>query len=366
MKKNLLIIFACACVTMSKANPLPTPPPMIGISEFGLDSNGNWVIELWYNNISNENTHMPVDSIFISTSTGRSKLENFRFENSSGIMIVRNDSLLSNLNINSVGDSIQLEYYYYHFIETVKVLAKPAIFGNFKNATLNAPKTGESIASYFVFSDYTRYNYGPYYENIFSIDKSSNLGIQNDSTGMCGTLKGKIYDINNQVLTNFTLSFYTKGIFGITPSADGSYSVRVFSYKNRITQIFYNEGSNRFTVDITPLELDVKPDTIIIADIHIQKITAIKEIKSDPVTTLQISPNPIKDLSFSYEISIPVKSSTSFIELINLNGQKIAQFPIAENKGKINLPANAINGMYTLQLFVNNKNYGTSKILIAR
>lgn len=64
------------------------------------------------------------------------------------------------------------------------------------------------------------------------------------TTPMCGTLKGKIYDENNLLLTNSTLSFYTKGIFAITPSEDGSYSVRVFSYKNRISQLFYNDGSS--------------------------------------------------------------------------------------------------------------------------
>lgn len=366
MKKLLFILFALACVTISKANPLPSPPPVIGLSEFGFDSNGNWIIELEYNNIWIENTYMPVDSIFISTSTGRSKLKNLKFESYFGLMMVSNDSLLSNLTINPAGDSIQLEYYYIQYGQTVKAHAEPVIFGNFRNSTLNAPKTGESIASYPVFSDYSPYNRSIYYEGIFSIDTSPDFGAANDSTGMCGTLKGNIYDQNNQLLTNSTLSFYTRGIFGITLSDDGSYSVRVFSYKSRISQIFYNESSNRFIVDITPIDLDVKPDTVITADIHIQRITAIKEIKSDPVTVLRITPNPLKDLTFNYEISIPVKSSTNYIELISLNGQKIAQYPIAENTGKINLPANTINGMYTLQLFVNNRNYGTSKILIAR
>ncbi|MDD5185320.1 MAG: T9SS type A sorting domain-containing protein, partial [Paludibacter sp.] len=76
-------------------------------------------------------------------------------------------------------------------------------------------------------------------------------------------------------------------------------------------------------------------------------------------------PNPIKDLAFMYEISIPVKSSTSYIELISSSGQKMGQFPVTENTGKINLPANTANGMYSLRLFVNNKNYATAKIIIA-
>src|SRR5665647_493226 len=115
MKKLLLIIFALACFTISNANPLPSPPPTIGLSEFGFESNGNWIIELVYKNIWNDNTYMPVDSIFISTSTGRCKLKNFKFESTFGLMMVRNDSLLSNLNINPTGDSIQIEYHYIQY-----------------------------------------------------------------------------------------------------------------------------------------------------------------------------------------------------------------------------------------------------------
>jgi len=361
MKKFLLIIFSLACFTTTKANPLPSPPPIIGLSEIAFDADGKWLIELGYQNIYNENTYMPVDSIFICSSTGRAKLKNLRFKSRAGIMVVRNDSLIYNLNINHAGDSIQIEYYVFN----VKKLYVPLVFGNYRNATLAFPVPGKSIASYSAFSKYSQYNYYGIYEDIYSIDKSPNFGIENDSTGMCGTLIGKIYDQNNQLLLNSTHSFYTRSIPGISPITDGYYSVRVFSNKNTINQIFYNEGSNRFVVDILPIEYNMMPDSVITVDIHIQKITAVVEIKSDPVSVLQVSPNPVKDLSFNYKISIPVKSSASYIELISLSGQKIVRFPITENAGKINLPANSINGVYTLRLFVNNKNYGTSKIIVA-
>jgi hypothetical protein len=361
MKKLLLIIFSLACIAITNANPLPSPPPVIGLSEIGFDSEGNWVIELGYKNIYNENTYMPVDSIFICSSTGRSKLKNLKFKGYAGLIVVRKDSLVSNLNINPTGDSIQIEYYVFN----VKKLYVPLVFGNFKNATLACPQTGKSIASYFVFNNMDMYNSTSISANVYSIDKSPTLGVVNDTTGMCGTLKGKIYDQNNQLLLNSTHILKTNGIFDISPSANGSYSVRAFSFKNKISQMYYNEGTNLFIVDILPIEFNMMPDSVISVDIHIQKITSVDEIKSDPVTTLLISPNPIKDLLFNYEISIPVKSSASYIELISLSGQKIVQFPITENVGKINLPANTTNGIYTLRLLVNNKNYGTSKIIIA-
>lgn len=164
---------------------------------------------------------------------------------------------------------------------------------------------------------------------------------------------------------NSTHDFSTYGLFNFKPSPDGSYSVKAFSFKNRISKMYYSEGYNNFIVDILPIEFNMMPDSVIFVDVHIQKITAVDEIKSDLVTMLQVSPNPITDLSFKYEVSIPVKSSDSYIEMISLSGQRIMQFPITENIGKINLPANTTKGVYTLRLLVNNKNYGTLKIIIA-
>ncbi len=361
MKKLLVILFSLACITVANANPLPSPPPVIGLSEIGFDTDGNWVIELGYKNIYADNTYMPVDSIFICSSTGRAKLRNLKFSSYAGILLVRNDSLVSNLNINHAGDSIQIEYYIYN----IKQLYVPLVFGNYRNATLLCPKTEQSIASYFVFNNQNMYDASSKESNIYSIDKSPTFGVVNDSTGMCGTLQGNIYDQNGQLLINSTHGFSASGMYSIDPASDGSYSVKAFSYKNRISRMYYSVGYNNFIVDISPIEYSMMPDSVITADIHIQKITAVDEVKSDPVSVFQVSPNPVKDLSFNYTISIPVKSSTSYIEMISLNGQTIDRFPITENTGKINLPAATSTGIYTMRLWVNNKNYGTSKIIVA-
>jgi hypothetical protein len=347
------------CIVITNANPLPVPPPMIGVSEIGFDSDGNWLIELGYKNIYD--SYNDADSIFICSSTGRAKLKNLKFDDFSGIMLVRNDSLLTNLDINPAGDSIQIEYYYFY----EKLVYEPLVFGNYRNATLMYPKTEQSIASYFVFDSINIYNSSSKSSNVYSIDKSPTFGVENDSTGMCGTLNGKIYDLDGQLLTNSIHNFSTHGLFNFQPFSDGSYSVRAFSLKNKISQIYYSEGYNIFTAHILPIEYDMMPDSVITLDIHIQKITAVDEIKSNPISVFKVSPNPVKNLVFNYEIFIPVKSSTSYFELISSSGQRIGLFPITENTGNINLPANTTNGIYTLQLFVNNKKYGTSKIIVA-
>ncbi|MFB6340197.1 T9SS type A sorting domain-containing protein [Saccharicrinis sp. FJH62] len=366
MKKYLLIVLALSVFVMSRANPLPNPPPNIWLSELGFDSNGIWTIELGYNNIWNENTFMPVDSIFISASNGRAKLKNLSFKGESGVMMVTTDSLMSDLNINPVGDSIQIEYYCMDYTVYNKKLTNPVVFGNYRNATLKAPKTGESIACYPVFSSLELHYWYVNYENFYSLDLLPNFGAENDSSGMCATLKGNIFDENNKILLNFNRRIFARGIADFYPKSDGSYSVRVFSAKNQISQLFYVFAGSRYIVDIIPINLDLKPDSVGTADIHIQKITSVQEVKTEQVQLLRIAPNPVRGSVFNYEIFLPIKSSECYLELVSLKGQRIAQFSLLESKGLITVPSEVENGMYILTLYINKKNYGTSKILISR
>jgi len=363
MKKLLLLMIALVCVPVLKANPIPAPAPDIRLSEIAFDSNGNWVIELQYYNTYNSDYEVSFDSIFISSSSGISKLKRYKTALGGGIMMVRNDSLQSNLTINPVNDSIQVKFFINPYPHTT-VLTTPLVYGNFVTATLRTPKADQSMAVYEAPGLYSFYNYKRYTTDVYSIDKSPTIGLENDTTGMMGTLHGKIYDTNNQLLTASDITYYGIGFYDIIPKTDGTYSTRIFSYKHNINLIYYNSVGNKFILDIAPINVSVQPDSVVTADIHILKITGINELKSDPEQVIRVFPNPITELSFKYEISIPVKSANSYIELINMAGQQVARYPITEDKGKIDLPAHTANGTYTLRLFVNNKNYGASKIVI--
>ncbi|MFC0875674.1 T9SS type A sorting domain-containing protein [Saccharicrinis sp. FJH2] len=366
MKKHLLIILALFSFVISRANPLPTPPPSIWLSELGFESNGNWTLELVYNHVVPEDPRNTIDSIFISSSTTKAKLLNYTFKDYNGILLVSKDSLMSELTIEREGDSIQIEYYYHDYAGQMEVVTEPIVYGSYNNATLRAPKAGESIACYPVFSKLEPYYWEPSYENYYSIDLSPNFGAENDSTGMCATLKGNIFDENNEILLNFNRRIFAKGITDLYPKTDGSYSVRVFSAKNQISQLFYVYAGSRYIVDIIPINLDLKPDSVGTADIHIQKITSVQEVKTEQVQLLRIAPNPVRGSVFNYEVFLPIKSSESYLELVSLKGQRIAQFSLSESKGLITVPSEVENGMYILRLYINKKNYGTSKILISR
>ncbi|MFB6317861.1 T9SS type A sorting domain-containing protein [Saccharicrinis sp. FJH54] len=366
MKKLLLFTLVWFCAQQAGANPLIDPPPNIWISEIGFDSTGNWMIELQYEYVEFYHNYNSVDSIFISSSTARAKLVNYTIKAREGLLLVSNDSLMSEINIDMNGDSLQIEYYYNYYSGPGIAVPEPIVYGNYRAATLRAPGLGETIASCHAFSSISAYTGNVNYINYYSIDSSPGFGSENNSTGMCATIYGNIYDESNELLTDFNRKIYAKGSFGFVPGADGSYSVQFLSFKNQISQLYYTYGWSNYIVDIIPISIDPKPDTVIVEDIHIQKITSVQEVKTEQVKMLRIAPNPVRGSVFNYEIVLPIKSSECYLELVSLNGQSIAQFSISESKGMITVPSDVENGMYILRLYINKKNYGTSKILISR
>jgi len=363
MKKILVIFFILICIVQINANPIPPPLPYLAFSEFLFESENQWVIEIQYEHVINDFADNKIDSIFICSSTGRAKIKQPILNNYFGYYTVRNDSLFSNLFINPVGDNLVVEYYCKGYMNPYRqVFTDSIVFGNFENATLPAPKIGESIAAYSYYSKYL-------VNTTYSIDFSPSTDAPNDSSGMCGTLNGFIYDINNELLTTPTHEFFCEGITDFKNNADGSFSARIFSNNKIKSKIYYHpygDRNNLFTVDILPVMLSVLPDTVVYADIHIQKITAINEVSAFTEPIFHLYPNPLHEPTLNYEITVPVKSTSCFMALVNLDGKTIARFNLQENKGKIILPSEIANGTYTCSLFVNNKNYANEKIMVVR
>jgi hypothetical protein len=385
MKKYLLICILLGFAATIQANPIVIQPPRIALTELMFDSDGKWVIELE----CLSGNYLEIDSIFMTTATGKAKLNleqvNINTHNLEyAIFTVQNDCLNSDLAIRQTGDSIQIFTYAKseHYEAFVDSLDHPFVYGDFATAKVRSPQVDESISAIpiegiewidDVYSDYYGYGfYYFYYTGVYSINKQPSVGEKNGTEGTYGIVSGKVYDKNNQPISpsdynrfcsvNHEIDFYLR--------ADGSYSTKAYSFHNQINQI-YNDQSGVFSYkavwyDILPIDFVMEPDSVINIDIYLLDYESnIAEIEKGTEPPLKIYPNPVKEKSFNYEIELPVKSSNSFIELLNMNGQKIAQYAIKNNNGKINLPLGIANGVYTVRLFVNNKNYATQKIVIS-
>jgi len=352
MKRNLTFGLLLLALNFLNANPLPVPNNFI-LTELFFNSEGKWTIELKFV----DGYYFGTDGIYVSSISGRSELKQLNDDAifKTKIVTITNDSLKSDLIINPLGDSI------FVYRQSAYPVVPPLIFGNRITASVRAPKISESIALYSFDFQYD-------FDFDYSIDKSPSLNNKNDSTGMYGTIKGKIYDPYNLLPTNSWLA--GNGIINFKPAANGDYCARITSSKHNIDKLYYFTSesgiSSGYYVKVSPVIVTTEPDTIVNVDLHIYDIvSSIESLKSNQESILRILPNPVKDYSFNYQIAIPVKSANSYIEIININGQKVGQFSISESNGKINLQNELQDGTYTVSLFVNNKNYANSKIIIA-
>lgn len=341
-------IFSSAIVLLSTlilhANPV-VPPSNFVLSELTFDSIGKWVIELKF--IDEYILQIRTEDIYISSLSGFSEFKQLNNDAIRQIKFLKisNDSLKSDLTINPAGDKISV------YLPYADPIMSDLVFGNVVTASVRSPKVGESIALFG--------------EN-YSIDTSPTIGAENDTTGMCGTIKGKIFDPYHLLPPDVWLA--GNGISGFKVEADGTFSARITSFKHRIDKLYYSatvsEFSTGYYMVVTPVAVTTEPDSVVNVDFHIYDIvSSVKNVTDIQTSLLNISPNPVEE-SFNYEIAVPVKSNDCYLEIISINGQKIAQYPVSENSGKINLPSIMMSGTYTVRLFVNNKNYANSKILI--
>jgi len=351
MKKLIFTMLAFALIVGAKANPIGEE---LDLSEVCFDQNGNWVIELRYLNLYSE--YFPFDSIWIKTTSGISKIKQIRSYDSNYLLLIRNDSLSSNLTINPVKDSIQLIHSYMNYKYTDALL----VYGDLPGSTVLTPRLGQSIAEHLF-----HYELGQY--RSYSLDKSPTIGAVNDTTGMCGTLRGLIYDQNGHLFTE-TKGYFLKENFRLYPRSDGSYSIRVLANRNNFSTMYYNyTAADTKDIRITPIDVILRPDSVVTADIHLLNlINGVDPVKATAETVWKLSPNPLSGTTLNYTISLPVKSSDCRVNLINLSGQRLTQFSLTDNQGSLAIPPSVENGTYLFELVVNGKTTCTSKMTFSR
>jgi len=357
MKKIVLTLAVCLMVFMSEANPLPAPA--IQLNKMFFDSHGDWVIELYFAHFKHQ--YDRYDSLYISSSAGQCRSKKILITNDSGFIILREDSFSHAFTINPDGDSILIRAKFTgssHNYDVVGLL----IFGNYRNATLPKLRHGQSIVSIL--------EYGGFY----CISKYQQLGIPYDTSGTSATLHGQLYDKHNQLLSHYTgptLYFHVNWDgSGLDINSAGVYSKQVYAYNLRIDSLLYFTPDHQIHyAKISPVHVQMEPDSVVLADIHLldSLFMGTKEAPVLPATLIKVYPDPLQGSSvFHYQISVPVKATRCMIELTNLKGQPVQSYSIREDTGDLSLPENLANGMYLLKLWMNDKVYGTVRLMVVR
>jgi len=360
MKQFILSLIASLSITLSIANPLYRPQTHLEKLSFTENSKWEMLFELNY----------PIDSFTISSSTTiatyQSNLIDYRSE-----LLLNYDSLNPKVSINQEGDSISIISYFTNRDNAIDSLFETIVFGNYSGAKIPKPLSGQSII------------------RIFESEMNSNHHcLINSNDKISGTITGKIYDKNNQLITSGSFNIdpfpvYRQcmdgsyGTHGTDVSFDGKFSINCYSQNYEMNSVNIcgkrGEADNCLyyviteSVEIKPLQITLYPDSTIQIDIHLlEDYVSINKIKITEPDIIKIFPNPVSSSELQYEISVPVKSTNCIAKIYSLNGKEILISSIKQNRGSITLPTGIANGSYLFQLCLNGKVYKNQQFTIKR
>ncbi|MCK9425899.1 MAG: T9SS type A sorting domain-containing protein [Ignavibacteriaceae bacterium] len=324
MKKvKLIFMFFLGVLSFLSSNPIDDSP-LTKFSELVFDNNNNWTMELLF-----PFGYSPslTDSIVFKVSNTEAKLS-VRYQLGTFICVISSDSLSIPLEINRNGDKIKIYTYSYN---SNMVREDSLIFGNYPDALVGSPTAGYStISRIFGYID--------------CLSKNSSLGVINDTTGLSATLKGHIYDMYNNPVTQVKSPYYFMLETQLTVYSDGRYTTQIFRrfptvVKDHLSAFVPNIQALRDTTAIEPFELnDIHPDTVVVQDIHLKSnkyvVTSIEgnePLRSEEFTLINY-PNPF-NLSTNFFVKIPdrMNGKAATINIYDANGQLVRVITVNES-----------------------------------
>jgi len=306
------------------SNPIDGSAKTI-FSELVFDVNNNWTLELIY---STGYEPFYTDSVIVTVSNVRAKLLVTYWERNH-IYVITQDSLSIPLQINREGDKIEIETYCTSG-NYQEVRNDYLIFGNYPEATVGSPMLGYST----ICRIQVTFNYDSWSLNCLS--KNSSLGVINSSYGLSANMSGRIYDMNDNPVTQIKSPYYLILETHLNIDPNGNYTTQVYRTFPKVTKDYLYASVQNIqalwdTTQIEPIELnDIHPDSLIIQDIHLKSnkyvVTSIEEnepLRSEEFILINY-PNPF-NLSTNFFVKVPerMKEKTGVINIYNSNGELI-------------------------------------------
>ena len=337
MKKIYILFFLLTVGLTINANPIALPT--IEISELYFDESDSWKLELGYYEV-NQNG-LTIDSIFLYSTTDTIKLPTFEFIGSTGVIVITTDSLDSEFHIKRFADTIKVISF-----SMEQPFEDELIFGDLPGALINYPRQGQSISRYWMY--YTK-------------DNSPTIGLTNDTTGTCGTVKGIVYDKYSEPVDTRTLRLENY----FETSENGEYSARVYSKPSTFSRIDYKTGQySTQSVSITEISYVMEPDSVIEMDIYLlDTLTTGINYINIMNTPISVYPNPIsKSRELNISIDLPIITSDIYIEIIDLNGKLVNKKKISKNSSSIVAPDKI--GFYIVRTLLDSELISSNRIIV--
>jgi hypothetical protein len=345
MKRFLIIILHFTIGIKLIANIVPMWEIML--SELYFDESGNWKLEIEYVDLPVFRDELTIDSMFLYSSTDTVRVPIY-FLKKNDIYVITADSLESEFRINRNGDRLRL-ITYVNDIWHGAGLVHSLTFGNYPGAEVGAPHQNQSLARFWSY---------------WVKNNSPSIGYPNDTTGMCGTLKGVVYDKSLKPVSNITFQLHRDIPFSFETSESGEFSARVLSMPTIFGYTIQRTDQTTKSISIEDLIFDMEPDSVVFRDIYLKDdlITGIFSplTKNNPVS---VYPNPLSvNEKLTVEIDLPVLTADIRVEIRSLDGKLISQERITDSTSLVSLPG--VSGIYIVTVLLERQRIWSGRVMV--
>lgn len=312
----------------------PYPDPAFYIEQVRVNDGVGWQITLGWVDFFQWN--ITVDSVYLQFSGGSARITGNYYS------IITQASLSSPLVIDTTGDVIAAIVWSDYGIYSAGVR-----FGDVENPWVLSP---------FPFQSITRPQIYQYY--YMSLDDSPTWTY--DTTGMCCTVTGTIYDMTGSPVCNewFMLDY------PFVTGPDGVYSTRIYS---RIYTWNTIQKNWHLDIPIDPVEYTLRPDSLIFRDIHLLDtlITDIKDMNKDvPIMKVYFDHTTGKlNVLLSQDLAQPIHQYS--ITIVDLSGRIVHEKLLDSSIGLVSLTVNLQPGTYVACLKGDGRVINTRKFILS-
>ncbi|GEM_PF-1036927 len=349
-KTQLFILFGFLALTVS-ANPILLP--RIEITELFFDPQEGYQIEVEYF----QDPDNPVDSIVVMASQGEAAVRNMPLPGEYGYWVITSDSLQSELSILQTGDRIKIKAMAFGESDTIRSSAR-LIFGDYPKAAIGSPAEDYSIAKMPYEINYEVYTF-------FSKDITPTIGTKNDTAGMCGTLKGRIFNLVHKPVKEQTFALH----YPFKTDGKGRYSARLLSNRIKDHSIWYKGGGTFKYAETEEFDFTMNPGELINLDIYLLDTlhVGIRQMKQHKDYPVSLYPNPVNPAQgLHYICDFPFKSARCMLQIVSMSGQVLLEHRITQRQGRIELPAGLADELFIAQILLNGQPIHSSKIIVHR
>jgi hypothetical protein len=343
MRRAAIALLLLAAVATIVGNPIALPS--IVISELRFAEDDSWELELEFRDL---NPTLPIDSISLVSGSWRAALPTPTMPAGSGfIATLAQKDLPGSPAMSPAGDSLLVEYR-----TKDHMMTDALVFGARCTATVPAPRVGQSIVRV--------------KDRVFALTRTPSIGSANDSSGACGTLRGRVLDGGGNPVADIRFSIDYP--FTFTTASDGAFSARVFARITATTVLLYRHGSGSSSCAIQPLQYAMEPDSTIGRDIVVTSpLLSADDVPLAGAGLFRLHPNPVRPggtLLFSSDL--PVAAMEMTLTLTDLRGGIVLETDVRETPISLSLPRVLPAGLYMAAVRSRGRLYDALKLAVVK